>query len=85
MNLFHIFGIFVIFTGFCSFGESANIVGIYPLDMKSHYLIAQNFLKELAKDGHNVTVFTGFKSNNLPKNYREVMVKVPSLDGMFFE
>ncbi|XP_063704743.1 LOW QUALITY PROTEIN: UDP-glycosyltransferase UGT5-like [Culicoides brevitarsis] len=50
------------------------------MDMKSHYLIAQNFLKELAKAGHNVTVFTGFKSNNLPQNYREVVVNVPSLD-----
>lgn len=61
--------------------ETANILGIYTMDIKSHYLFAQNFLKELAKSGHNVTVFTGFQSSNLPKNYREVSLKLSSLDG----
>lgn len=64
--------------------EAGNIVGIYTLDMKSHYFIAQNVLKELAKSGHNVTVFTGFKSNNLPPNYREVHVNLPNLDGKLY-
>uniref|UniRef100_A0A336MP72 CSON004228 protein n=1 Tax=Culicoides sonorensis TaxID=179676 RepID=A0A336MP72_CULSO len=61
--------------------NSANIMGIYTTDMKSHYLIAQNLLKELAKSGHNVTVFTGFKTPNLPANYREVTLKLPSMDA----
>lgn len=61
--------------------KAANILGVYAMDMKSHYLIAQNVLKELARNGHNVTVFTRFKSSNLPENYREVFLKLPSLDG----
>lgn len=62
--------------------KTANIVGFYTFDIKSHYLFAQSFLKELAKSGHNVTVFTGFKSQNLPENYREVPIKLGSLDGI---
>ncbi|XP_063703616.1 UDP-glycosyltransferase UGT5-like [Culicoides brevitarsis] len=55
-------------------------MGIYTFDMKSHYLFAQNLLKELALDGHNVTVFTGFETKNLPPNYREVKLNLASLD-----
>lgn len=84
MNWSSFLGIFVtIVTIAAPLNEAANIIGIYTVDMKSHYLIAQNVLKELAKSGHNVTVFTGFKSNNLPLNYREVQLKLPSLDGKF--
>lgn len=75
------FALLAISVFFVPSSEAANIIGLYTIDMKSHYFIAQNFLKELANNGHSVTIFTGFKSNNLPPNYKEVYVEVPSLDG----
>lgn len=82
MNYFKIFGVMVLcLVQLGTLVEPANIVGIYTFDIKSHYIFAQNCLKELAKSGHNVTVFTGFQSDNLPANYREVHLKLDSLDG----
>lgn len=84
MNFFQILRITALF--FVVWGPSikaANILGIYTFDMKSHYSFAQNTLKELAKAGHNVTVFTRFKSDNLPKNYREITMQLPNMDGKF--
>lgn len=49
--------------------------------MKSHYIFAQEMLKELAKSGHNVTVFTVFKTKDLPQNYHEIVLELPSLNG----
>lgn len=82
MNFFKIFGVVTLcLVEFGNLVEPANIIGIYTADVKSHYLFAQNCLKELAKSGHNVTVFTGFQSDNLPSNYREVHLELGSLDG----
>lgn len=85
MNIFTFLGLIVgLSIIYNPIVDSANIVGLYTMDIKSHYLLVQNVLKELAKSGHNVTVFTGFKKSDLPKNYREVTLNLISLDGNLF-
>ncbi|XP_063703611.1 UDP-glycosyltransferase UGT5-like [Culicoides brevitarsis] len=79
MKIFELFFI-ILATWQLGVTQAANIMGIYTFDIKSHYLFAQNLLKELALDGHNVTVFTGFETKNLPPNYREVKLNLASLD-----
>lgn len=85
MNNLRIFRFIALLLVGCGLStEGANIVGIYTYDMKSHYLFAQNMLIELAKSGHNVTVFTRFKSDNLPENFKEITLQLPNLDGKFY-
>lgn len=85
MNFIRILGsTFLLLTLCNTLVKPANILGLYTMDVKSHYLIAQNLLRELAKSGHNVTVFTGFKSNDLPENYKEITLKLESLDGKYY-
>lgn len=82
MNFLKLFGVLVqLFLISNTSVRCANILGLYTFDIKSHYILVQNVFKELAKSGHNVTVFTPFKTKNLPENYREVTVKLSSLDG----
>uniref|UniRef100_A0A336KL35 UDP-glucuronosyltransferase n=1 Tax=Culicoides sonorensis TaxID=179676 RepID=A0A336KL35_CULSO len=80
MKIISSFTILLTVLHLCVSVNSANILGIYTQDIKSHYLIAQNLLRELANSGHNVTVFTVFKTQNLPQNYKEITLNLPSLD-----
>lgn len=72
-----------IFSALQQEGNGANILGVYTMDIKSHYIIAQPLLKELAQSGHNVTVITSFKTKNLPTGYHEINIDVLKLDGKF--
>lgn len=52
---------------FC--GESANILGLFPLPGKSHFVMFEALLKKLADKGHNVDVATHFPMENPPPRY----------------
>lgn len=61
---------------FCqSFANGANILGVFPIPGKSHYMAGATFMKILAEAGHNVTVISPFGEKNPPKNYRDVIVE----------
>lgn len=70
-------------------GESANILAIFPTQMKSHFIVGQQLLKELAISGHEVTVICPFKVKNPPKSYHEIITTIPneSFEGLskFFD
>lgn len=59
-------------------GESANILAIFPTQMKSHFIVGQQLLKELALSGHDVTVICPFKVKNPPKTYHEIITTIPN-------
>lgn len=58
--------------------RSLNILGIFPYHGKSHFIVFQVFLRELANRDHNVTVISHFPSEVPPKNYHDI-----SLAGTF--
>lgn len=57
-----------------SFTSSYNILGLFPYPAKSHFVVFEALLTELAKRGHNVTVYSSFPRNEPISNYREVSV-----------
>jgi hypothetical protein len=63
-------------------GESARILGIYPLPGNSHYHLGSALFRELAERGHDVTVINTFGEKIPPKNgtYRDIL-----LTGLFEE
>lgn len=59
-------------------GDAANILAVFPTQMKSHFMVGQQLLKELALAGHDVTVICPFKIKNPPKTYHEVTTSIPN-------
>ncbi|XP_063902949.1 UDP-glycosyltransferase UGT5-like [Zophobas morio] len=58
--------------GTISVSESANILGIFPLPGKSHYVMFERVLKRLAEVGHHVDVATHFISKEVPPRYNQL-------------
>lgn len=56
---------------------SSNILVLLPSPSRSHLITAQALTKELALRGHEVTVVSPFPLENPPKNYHDIVLKVP--------
>ncbi|XP_063705049.1 UDP-glycosyltransferase UGT5-like [Culicoides brevitarsis] len=71
--------IITIFLSFFVFhhGDAANILAVFPTQMKSHFIVGKHLLKELALAGHDVTVICPFKIKNPPKTYHEITTTIP--------
>ncbi len=54
--------------------ESVNILGISSFLSRSHHSISLAILKNLASRGHNVTVFSYFKSKKNSQNYTDILI-----------
>lgn len=52
--------------------QSAKILAVFPFPGKSQYIFAEQYLKELARRGHNVTVLNTFGSSDLEPNLRVI-------------
>lgn len=58
--------------------STANILGLFPHTGKSHHMVFEPLLHELAKRGHNVTVTSFYPSKKPPPNYHDI-----SFRGMY--
>lgn len=55
--------------------NSYRILGMFPTTSKSHYYLGHAIFKELAKQGHDVTLISPFQAKNLPPNYKEIFLE----------
>lgn len=62
-------------------GEAARILGIFPLQGKSHYIMCETLMRALAAQGHQVDVISHFPLKNPPPNYNDISIAgtVPSV------
>ncbi|KAK7602125.1 hypothetical protein V9T40_009566 [Parthenolecanium corni] len=51
---------------------SYEIIGLFPYPGRSHYIVFDALMTELAARGHRVTVYTTFPKTNHPPNYEQV-------------
>lgn len=65
---------FFTFVFYCSIRSvySSNILAIFPTPLKSHFIVFDALLIELANRGHNVTVVTPFIKSKQITNYNEI-------------
>jgi len=56
--------------------DGANILGIFPMPSKSHMAVHSVLMKELARRGHQVTVFSPFPEKSPIQNYTDVEFKL---------
>lgn len=57
-----------------SFSDTAKILCLFPSQSKSHLIIAQALMKELAGRGHSVTVVSPYQLSEPVPNYRDVHI-----------
>jgi glucuronosyltransferase len=56
--------------------DGANILGIFPMPAKSHMIVHTALMKELARKGHQVTVFSPFPEKYPIQNFTDVEFKL---------
>ncbi|KAJ6646775.1 UDP-glucosyltransferase 2, partial [Pseudolycoriella hygida] len=55
--------------------QSAKILGFFSTFSRSHFIVEEPVMRELAKRGHDVTVVSAFKQSGEPlKNYRYIEI-----------
>ncbi|XP_031829088.2 UDP-glucosyltransferase 2 [Nomia melanderi] len=59
----------------CYFGNGLRILGLFPLNGKSHWAMGQQLFLALAKRGHQVDVITHFLMKNPPPNYNQLSIE----------
>ncbi len=52
--------------------ESAKILALFPYPLKSHFIVFDALLLELANRGHHVTVYSPFPKETIVPNYQQV-------------
>ncbi|XP_060804205.1 UDP-glucosyltransferase 2 [Amyelois transitella] len=63
---------FFILFGIITTSQALNILGIFPYQGKSHFIVFKVYLQELANRGHNVTVISHFPEKDAPNNYKDI-------------
>lgn len=59
---------------YCNSVLCYKILGILPTIAKSHYSVGKLLMRELAAEGHEVTVVAPYKAEDKPANYNEIYV-----------
>lgn len=62
----------VTFGGVLSAVNGANILGVFPINGRSHWVVYESVMKALAARGHNVTVITSFPQKTPVANYTDI-------------
>ena len=60
---------------FCT-TDGANILGIFPMPIKSHMTVHSALMKELARRGQHVTVFSPFPEKYQIQNFTDIEFKL---------
>ncbi|XP_050298915.1 UDP-glycosyltransferase UGT5-like isoform X1 [Anthonomus grandis grandis] len=81
MNVTQIFLICCV-TFQCVFG--GRLLGIFPIPGGSHYILASRLMKELAKDGHHVTMITPYPTKGLEKEFSWDDIVIEGLADHYF-
>jgi hypothetical protein len=69
----------ILISCFC-FTDGANILGIFPMPAKSHVPLHSALMKELARRGHQVTVFSPFPEKYPIQNLTDIEFKLAYSD-----
>uniref|UniRef100_A0A182N956 UDP-glucuronosyltransferase n=1 Tax=Anopheles dirus TaxID=7168 RepID=A0A182N956_9DIPT len=76
----------ILYVVYCATqSDAARILGIFPTTSKSHWILGTALMKELAKNGHEVTVMSPFKLPNRPANYREIEIVYSNVMDRIFD
>lgn len=64
--------IFILFCAAIAQTNGSRILGVFPTQCKSHWMIGHSVMKSLAKAGHSVTIISPFPLKTPIENYHDV-------------
>lgn len=76
------FQILILILILCVMSDGYRILGIFPFNAKSHFMMYGELMKGLAKKGHQVDVISPFPLKKPPLNYRDIVVYPPVTPGL---
>jgi glucuronosyltransferase len=59
----------------------AKVLGVFPFPARSHLIVQKALMFELARRGHEVTVFSAFPESKVIPNYTDIELKT-SIKGL---
>lgn len=62
-----------ILLSLCTIGNCYRILGIFPLNSKSHFTVFEGLMKSLADRGHQVDVVSSFPLKQSYDNYHDII------------
>lgn len=65
-------GLVYVVIGAFSVVNAANILGVFPINGRSHWVVYESLMKALVARGHNVTVITSFPQKKPVANYTDI-------------
>lgn len=65
----------LLLIGLNGIAESANILGVFHFNGKSHFIMFEALMKGLAARGHQVTVVSHFPQEKPLPNYKDLSLK----------
>lgn len=74
MGVLNTFSLFVFVSFLSSSCKSANILGVFPFKFKSHFIVFDALMVELARRGHNITVVSPFPKSKQIDNFQDIDV-----------
>lgn len=75
MDWIHFFCTFLVFASIVRYNgniDAARILGMFPLPVRSHFVMCESLMRGLAARGHQVDVVSSFPLKNPPPNYRDI-------------
>ncbi|XP_050427170.1 UDP-glucosyltransferase 2-like [Adelges cooleyi] len=69
-----LFSALLVLVTACVLGRTngANILGVFPINGRSHWVVYESLMKALAARGHNVTVITSFPQKSPVANFTDI-------------
>ena len=68
--------IFILFCAGIVLSNGYRILGVFPTQCKSHWIIGHSVMKSLAKAGHSVTIISPFPLKTSIENYHDVSLDI---------
>ena len=68
--------IFILFCAVLKLTNGYRILGVFPTQCKSHWIIGHSVMKTLAKAGHSVTIVSPFPLKTTIENYHDVSLDI---------
>lgn len=53
--------------------DTYRVLGVFPLNFRSHFIFSESILNGLVKEGHRVDVISHYEHTNPPKNYKTIL------------
>ncbi|CAO1423146.1 unnamed protein product [Diamesa serratosioi] len=74
--------IFILLCAGINLTNGYRILGVFPTQCKSHWIIGHSVMKSLAKAGHSVTIISPFPLKTPIENYNDVSLDITADNGI---